>query len=407
MREYLLVLVVAAAVTFLMTSGARLLALRTGAVARPRDRDVHTKAVPRMGGLGIYLGFAAAVGVAWHLPALQSTFSRSSEVAGVLMAGGLICLLGLVDDRLELDWFTKLAGQVAAVGVMALQGVVLALVYLPWGDLGTLVLGPELAIPLTMLIAIITINAVNFIDGLDGLAAGVVGIAATAFFLFSYWLSRVEGFEIAAPPTLITAALAGACIGFLPHNFQPARVFMGDSGSMLLGLVLAAAVVTSSGQLDPQGFTAPGLLLLLVPVLVPLVVLAVPLLDFVLAVVRRLVHGQSPFKPDKMHLHHRLLELGHSHRGAVFAMYLLSAAVALGAVLPLLFGAVGAAVLALLAFGAVATYLVRVLPRLRRNGAPVGILEGGQPDTPTTVAPGGPPGDADPGSAGGETRSRS
>ena len=173
----------------------------------------------------------------------------------ILFAGRLLCLIGAIDDKYDLDSVTKLAGQVLATSIMVtLGGVQLAYFAPPWGDTGTIVLGQDLAIPVTILLTVLTINAINFIDGLDGLAAGVTAIGALAFFAFSYNLGRDDFLQIAAPPMLLTAALAGTCIGFLPHNFFPARIFMGDSGSMLVGLMLSAAATTATTNADPQGF---------------------------------------------------------------------------------------------------------------------------------------------------------
>ena len=333
MREYLLVLLVAASVTYLLTPVARRLAVRLGAMAEPRERDVHAIPTPRLGGLAMYGGVAAAFLVAHQLPALHLVF-RYSDVQAVLVAGAVIVLLGLVDDTWGLDAVTKLAGQVVAAGVMVLLGLVVLTLTLP--GVGTLSLGPE-GVPLTVLVALLTVNAINFVDGLDGLAAGVGAIAALAFFAFSYSLSTGQitsgvALDRISSPTLIAAVLAGACLGFLPHNFSPARIFMGDSGSMLIGLMLAAAVTSLTGQFNydtlPPSTTFPALL----PLLLPFAVLAVPFVDLVLAVVRRTRSGRSPFSPDKAHLHHRLLEIGHSHTRAVLIMYFWTALLAFGAV---------------------------------------------------------------------------
>ena len=333
MREYLLVLLVAAGVTYLLTPVARRFAVRAGAMAEPRDRDVHAIATPRLGGLAMYGGVVAAFLVAHQLPHLATVF-RYSDVRAVLVAGGVIVLLGLVDDIWPLDALTKLAGQVVAVGVMMLQGLQILTLTLP--GIGAISLGPE-SVPLTLLLALLTVNAINFVDGLDGLAAGVGAIAALAFFAFSYSLSTgvvTSGvaLERISSPTLIAAVLAGACLGFLPHNFSPARIFMGDSGSMLIGLMLAASVTSLTGQFDfdalPPSTTFPALL----PLLLPFAVLAVPFVDLLLAVVRRTRSGRSPFAPDKAHLHHRLLEIGHSHTRAVLIMYFWTALLAFGGV---------------------------------------------------------------------------
>ena len=332
MREYVVVLLTAGLVTYLATPVVRLAAVRLRMMAAPRERDVHVIPTPRGGGVAMYLGVAAAVLVATRLPALQRTFD-DSQTAAVLVAGGLICALGVLDDKFGLDALTKLTGQIAAAGVMVLLGVQLAFVFLPVADIGTLSLGPDIGVPLTLLLTVLTVNALNFIDGLDGLAAGVSAIAALAFFAYSYNLSA-EGYDdIASAPALITAVLAGACLGFLPHNFSPARIFMGDSGSMLVGLMLSAAAVSATGQADPQTFdSAATLLPLALPLLVPIAVLSIPFIDLVMAVVRRSLRGRSPFSPDKMHLHHRLLAIGHSHRRAVLVMYFWAALLSFGAV---------------------------------------------------------------------------
>lgn len=366
MREYLLVLLVAASVTYLLTPVARRIAQRIGAMAEPRDRDVHAIATPRLGGLALYGGVAAAFLVARQLPSLQQVFLRS-DVEAVLIAGGLIVLLGLVDDTWGLDALTKLAGQVVAAGVMCLQG--LELLTLPLPGIGTTSLGAE-RVPLTVLIVLLTVNAINFIDGLDGLAAGVGAIAALAFFTFSYALSSgqvtsgVASTRISSP-TLIAVVLAGACLGFLPHNFSPARIFMGDSGSMLIGLMLAGAVTSLTGQFNydnlPAGATLPALL----PLLLPLAVLAVPMIDLLLAVVRRTRAGRSPFSADKAHLHHRLLEIGHSHTRAVLIMYFWTALLAFGAVAASVSGGPLPVLGVCLVLAAMAL-VVSAVPRLRR-----------------------------------------
>lgn len=318
MREYLLVLLVAAATTYLLTPYVRRFAIVFGAMAEVRDRDVHAIPTPRLGGIAMYVGLLASLQVARHLPALRDVFHESSEPAAVAVAGGLICLLGVIDDRWGLDALTKLAGQIVAAGVMVLMGVQLS--YLPFPG-NTFVLDAQLSVPLTVLLTVVLINAVNMIDGLDGLAAGTVAIAGLASFAYSYQLSNSHGFTNIVPSTLIAAVLAGVCLGFLPHNFNPARLFMGDSGSMLIGLLLAAAMVSVTGQGITLDSTTLGALPYFAPLLIPAAVLAVPFLDLALAVIRRTRAGRSPFAPDKMHLHHRLLEIGHSHTRAVLLMY--------------------------------------------------------------------------------------
>jgi UDP-GlcNAc:undecaprenyl-phosphate GlcNAc-1-phosphate transferase len=321
--------VLVAAVTFVLTPYVRRIAILTHSFTEVRERDVHTVPTPRLGGVGMFIGLCAGLLVASRLPTLHRVF-QSSDVKGVLLGGGLLVLLGAVDDRWGLDALTKLLGQIIAAGIMVSQGV--QLLYLPIPGHGALSLGTDLGVPLTVLFVVVTINAINFIDGLDGLAAGVVAIASLSFFAYSYELSVVHHFDRATAPTLLTAVVAGACVGFLPHNFNPARIFMGDSGSMMLGLVLAAATISLTGQLDPNALPAddfaPGLL----PLLLPLAVFAIPFGDLVLAVIRRSRAGQAPWAPDKRHLHHRLLTIGHSHARAVLMMYMWSALIAGGTV---------------------------------------------------------------------------
>ncbi|MGZ4623597.1 MAG: glycosyltransferase family 4 protein [Blastococcus sp.] len=332
MREYAVVLLITALVTYLATPVVRMAAIRLRMMAAPRERDVHVIPTPRGGGVAMYLGVSAAILVATRLPVLHRTFD-DSQTAGVLIAGGLICLLGVLDDRWGLDALTKLTGQIAAAGVMVLFGVQLLYLFLPVADIGTLILGPSVGVPATILLTVLTVNALNFIDGLDGLAAGVSAIAALAFFAYSYHLGLVGYDDVASAPALITVVLAGACLGFLPHNFSPARIFMGDSGSMLVGLMLSAAAVSATGQADPQTFdSAATLLPLALPLLVPIAILFIPFVDLLLAVIRRTRKGRSPFSPDKMHLHHRLLSIGHSHRRAVLVMYFWAALLSFGAV---------------------------------------------------------------------------
>ncbi|WP_051264687.1 glycosyltransferase family 4 protein [Nakamurella lactea] len=326
-REYALVLATAALVTYLVTGLVRVLARRVGAVTEIRDRDVHQLPTPRMGGVAVYAGVAAGVLVAVELPKLSQAFSTSSEVFGVLAAGGLICLVGVLDDRFDLDAITKLAGQVLAAGVLVMFGVQWVTVWLPLDNGGSLVsLGQAQGLVITVLITVVLTNAMNFIDGLDGLLAGVALISAVGVFVFSaHQLALSHDDTGASQPPLIAAALIGACLGFLPHNFYPARIFMGDSGSMFIGLTMAAAIVSSGGKLDSSTFGPRNTIAALSPLIVVLAVVFIPLLDFFMAVVRRTREGRHPFSADKQHLHHRMLNIGHSHRQAVLIFYLWAA----------------------------------------------------------------------------------
>jgi UDP-GlcNAc:undecaprenyl-phosphate GlcNAc-1-phosphate transferase len=327
-REYLLVFLVAAVMTYATTPFVRWLAFATGAITAVRDRDIHTEPIPRLGGVAMLLGFVAALLVASRLPYLSQIFA-GGEMMGVLIGAVIVCAVGVLDDIRELDWLTKLAGQMLAAGVMAFQGV--QLLSLPL--FGVTVLPAPLLVTLTVLTVIISSNAVNFIDGLDGLAAGVVAIAGLAFFSFSYLLSRTyDPPNVFSSATFITAALVGCCVGFLPHNFHPARLFMGDSGSLMLGLLLAAATISMTGNIDPGQVGGNPNVAILLPVVLPLAIISLPLLDVLLAVVRRTRAGRRPWQADAEHLHHRMLRLGHTHVQAVLLLYLWAAVVALGVV---------------------------------------------------------------------------
>jgi len=366
MREYLLAMLMAAATVFLLTGLVRRVGLAVGAMTEVRDRDVHVSPVPRLGGVAMFGGLAVGLLVASQFPFIQRVFGGSDDLRALLSGGALICAVGVVDDKWGLDALTKLAGQVLAAGVMVLQGVTLYWLPIPGG---TLSLTPAQSTLLTVLVIVVTINAVNFADGLDGLAAGVVGIGAAAFFLYSYLLSVEYGLEVATPPALITVVLAGVCLGFLPHNFSPARVFMGDSGAMLLGLVLAASSITLTGQIDPTAVSiSRSLLAALLPLLLPIAVLAVPIVDLLLAVVRRRRAGRSPWHPDRQHLHHRLLDRGHSHARAVLLMYGWSATFGFGAVAVSLIDGVWVT-LTTLAAVVILTLATIFLPRLDRHAA--------------------------------------
>ncbi len=364
MREYLLLFLVAASVTYLLTVIAREIALRTGAVAQVRDRDVHAVPIPYFGGPAMLGGLWAAYAVARGLPFLSSANELVfHDIGVVLVAGSMICLVGVIDDLVELDALTKLGGQVLAASFLVVNDVK----YFTWPQPGggSLGLVPEQAALLTVLVVVATVNAVNMVDGLDGLAAGVVGIGAIAFFAFAYELFTRNGLPLSISSAVLCAALAGACVGFLPHNVYPARLFMGDSGSMLIGLVLSGGAITLTGQIDVRDLSGNASLLpTLLPIILPVSILIVPMADLVLAVVRRTRAGRSPFAPDKQHLHHRLLEIGHSHRRAVIIMWLWAAMIGFGTVLASLYS--GRLMWAALGLGLVVTLAITfVLPRLK------------------------------------------
>ncbi len=365
MREYLVTVLIAAAVTYLLTPLVRRGAMAAGAMHAGRDRDVHVEPVPLLGGLAMYGGLAAGLLVAAQIEPLRDVFAGSRMASGLLLAGGLIVVVGFADDRWGLKPASKLAGQVAAGAILVWSGAQVS--WLPEPGGGTLILTQDQGTALTILVVVATINAVNFIDGLDGLAAGIVGIGAAAFLLYYYTLTKRLGLGEQTGPALASAVLAGICIGFVPHNSYPARIFMGDTGAMLLGLLLAYAPISSIASLDPASLTTRA-----------------AYRDLLLAVIRRTRAGQSPFAPDRKHLHHRLLDIGHSHRSSVLIMYLWATLFS-GTVVWLSIAKTQLFVLAVATLAAVLTLLLMSMPRLRwwdRRGKPA------QPDPqPATGEP--------------------
>ncbi|MGQ4440734.1 MraY family glycosyltransferase, partial [Streptomyces violaceoruber] len=338
MREYLLTLCITAAVTYLLTGPVRKFAIVAGAMPEIRARDVHREPTPRLGGIAMFFGLCAGLLVADHLTNLSEVFEKSNEPRALLSGAALIWLIGVLDDKFEIDALIKLGGQMIAAGVMVVQG--LTILWIPVPGVGTVALTQWQGTLLTVALVVITINAVNFVDGLDGLAAGMVCIAAAAFFMYAYRIWYSYGIEAAAPASLFAVILMGMCLGFLPHNMHPARIFMGDSGSMLIGLVLAAGAISVTGQVDPdlmnlfsgsERNSVHQMVPVYIPLVMPLTIIAIPAADLILAIVRRTWRGQSPFAADRGHLHHRLLEIGHSHSRAVLIMYFFSALIAFGA----------------------------------------------------------------------------
>lgn len=323
MEGYLVVGLIAAAVTFATTPAVRWFSVRVGAIDRPNDRKVHARPTPTLGGLALLLGLLAAGAAAYLLPQFRDVFEASSELAGIGAGAAVIFVLGVVDDLRDLPAPVKLAGQVFAAGILFLSGVKMQYVLLPDSFYS---LGDDVSVLVTTVWLVAMINAVNLVDGLDGLAAGIVAIAASAFFVFTYRLELLGALGIAPVAPLVAIAITGAALGFLRHNFHPAKIFMGDSGSMLLGLVLGGATLSGIGAAPPQiELSTSRVFLAYFPLLIPLSVLALPLADALLAVLRRARRRRSIFHADKEHLHHRLMDLGHGHRQAVIVMYVWSA----------------------------------------------------------------------------------
>jgi UDP-GlcNAc:undecaprenyl-phosphate GlcNAc-1-phosphate transferase len=398
-KEYLLTLLVTAAVTYMLTPLVRRVAMKAGAVKQVRDRDVHVIPIPEFGGLAMYAGLAAGILVAGQITPLNSVFAGNSTIStetGLLLAGGLIVVIGVVDDRWGMSPISKLAGQVAAGVILVASGC--EITWLPLPGSGVFNPSGNQAVLLTILIVVATINAVNFIDGLDGLAAGIVAIAAVSFFLYYYSLTKELGLSSEAGPALVSALLIGMCLGFLPHNFYPARIFMGDTGAMLLGLLLAYAPISSTTSLDPRTLINghayhvgtvnrfPEIL----PLLLPSAILVIPYADMLMAVFRRTRAGMSPFAADRKHLHHRLLDIGHSHRSSVIIMYLWAALFSAAVVSLSILGR-PSWVFAAITVGSVLLLLMMSMPRLRWWGRRQRQAAAAGPPAPAgSVAPASP-----------------
>lgn len=365
--DHLIVAGVAFVGVVVATPVVRRLARAVGAVKQPQDRHVHSVPTPELGGVAILAGILAAFLAATRLSSFDELYRTTSEPEAIVLAALMIATVGLVDDLRPVSAPAKLAGQLVAAGTLVLFGVTLRWVYVP-GDPGSLFnLSPDLAALLTIAAVVAMVNAVNLVDGLDGLAAGIVAIAGTALFVHQHFADRgavlPEG-ELSAA-SLVLAALVGACLGFLVYNFHPASIFMGDTGALLIGLLLAAASVSAIGnsiQPTRTDFTAAA-----VPVAIPALVLAVPFVDTFLAILRRVGSGRSWASADKEHLHHRLLEIGHSHRRAVLIMYAWSALIAFGAVGTALVDPVTVYVIVGVGAVAMVSYLVVDVVRRRRR----------------------------------------
>lgn len=313
-RHYLFVIAVAAIVTLALTPLVRIWSIRRGFVDEPDARKVHEHAISRLGGIAMFIGFAAAIGVeaygernfGWggtlHDPTVQ--------IWGVLAGLVIIFIVGVIDDIYTLTPGPKLLGQIVAAGVVIAAGLRIDFIGNPMGN-GLLVLG-LLGIPVTLLYIVGFANVINLIDGLDGLAAGVTSIAAVSFLVLAAQTNRLEAAALAA-------ALIGACLGFLRYNFNPASIFMGDAGSMFLGFALAS--ISLLGVMKSVAA---------ITLVVPLLIVGVPIFDTASAIVRRIKHKRPIQEADKGHIHHRLLGRGFDQRQTVLIIYLWSTALAVG-----------------------------------------------------------------------------
>ena len=323
MAGYSIVLGVAAVTTFLLTFIVRKVAVRIGAVSHPGPRSVHAKATPSLGGAAMFAAFLAAMAVASQIPQFHAMFHNSSEPVGLMLAAAVIFVVGAVDDLREVSPPAKVAGMVLAGGILSLFGVSMLYFRVPFASYDYVVLSADLAPLVTVVTVVLMANALNLIDGLDGLAAGIVAIAGAALFLYSDRLFKaglLEGSNIAP---LIAVIAVGVCIGFLPHNFNPARIFMGDAGAMFLGLLMATMTITVGGRTADQ-FTGQTYFFF-APLFIPLLILGVPIVDTAFSFFRRVAWRQAFHVADKDHLHHRLMRLGHGPRRTVVILWLWTA----------------------------------------------------------------------------------
>jgi UDP-GlcNAc:undecaprenyl-phosphate GlcNAc-1-phosphate transferase len=308
------------------------LAKRVGAIVVPHERKVHQKPTPTLGGAAMFVGIAVGLGVASGLQGFRGVFDSAITPVGVLLAAAVVFLTGLVDDIKEVSAPGKIAGLVLGGSVLSLAG--LTIVNLPLPFVGFTVLAPDMAALISVLWVIVMANAINLIDGLDGLAAGVVFIAALAFLVYGLRLQHVGIIETGNIGPLLAVITMGVCAGFLPYNLHPARIFMGDSGALLLGLLMASSTIAVGGQSDDS--YAGQSWFFFAPLVIPLFILAIPLLDMAFSVLRRARARSGIATADKDHLHHRLLRLGHGQRISVAILWGFTALLSLFVLVPVL-----------------------------------------------------------------------
>jgi UDP-GlcNAc:undecaprenyl-phosphate/decaprenyl-phosphate GlcNAc-1-phosphate transferase len=329
---YSIVGAVGASTTFVLAFVFRRIAPRIGAVAFPGARSVHAEPMPSLGGAAMFLGFLAAMAVASQLDQFHGMFADSSEPLGILLGGGVMFLTGAVDDLREVSPPAKVAGQVLAGSLLSLFGVTMLFFRVPFASYQYIVLSPDLAPLVTVVAVVVLANALNLIDGLDGLAAGIVIIAGTALFLYADRLFKAGLLEGSNIGPLVAVIAVAICAGFLPHNFSPARMFMGDAGAMFLGLLMAVTTITVGGRTADE-FSGQTYFFF-APLVIPILILAVPVVDTGFSFVRRVLARKSFLAADREHLHHRLMRLGHGPRRAVVILWLWTALLSAVALIP-------------------------------------------------------------------------
>ena len=319
MRGYAAVLGVATVTTLLLTPVVRMLAVRFGAVVRPSDaRHVHTRPTPTLGGAAMFIGFLAAMAVASRMDQFEEMFRDNSEPLGIVIAAGIMFLVGALDDLIDVSPPAKVAGQVLSASLLAYFGVTMFYFRVPFNH-DLLVLGPDYATLVTVVWVVLMAQAVNLVDGLDGLAAGIVAIAGGALFLFADRLFDAGFLEGSNVAPLVAIIAVGVCVGFLPWNFNPAKIFMGDAGALFLGLLLAVPTITVGGRTDFE--FSGNTYFFFAPLLIPLIILGVPMIDIAFSFLRRFASRKPWHRADAGHLHHRLVRLGHGPRRAVLILW--------------------------------------------------------------------------------------
>ena len=390
---YLVVVVVAGVVTLAVTPLVRRAAVRFGAVVRPDERRVHERPTPTLGGVAMFAGLLAGMGTAWFMGAFDEVFAGNTEPLGLVVAAAIILLVGVIDDIVEVSAPAKVAGTVLAASVLVLSGVSMLNFRVPFA--GIIVLSPDWSYLISVLWVLGMVQAVNLIDGLDGLAAGIVAIAAGTFFLYSLRLTDEGLLAASTVAPLVSIVVVGICIGFLPWNRHPARIFMGDGGALMLGLLMAAATMMVGGRTD-QEFSGQTFFFF-APLFIPLLILGVPILDTAWAIVRRAANRQGVATADKDHLHHRLMRLGHGHGRSVAILWVWTLLLSGFVLVPTYTGRGNAVVPFVIAALALLLYTV-LHPSVRagRNGDAAGVdgdgpPESGDADAGVIAGPGTPP----------------
>jgi UDP-GlcNAc:undecaprenyl-phosphate/decaprenyl-phosphate GlcNAc-1-phosphate transferase len=318
-QAYGIVLLVAATTTFVCTPLVRRLALRVGAIDHPDGRHLHERPTAMLGGVAMLLGFLAGMAVAAQLDVLDQIFTNSTEPLGLVIAAVLMLAVGTIDDIRDVSPPAKFAGIVLCASVLVLMGVSMSVFRIPF--VGVVSLSPDWSYLLSVVWVLGMTNAINFIDGLDGLAAGIVAIAAGTFFLYTMQLLDIGILTDGNIAPLVAVIVLGMCVGFLPFNFAPAKIFMGDGGALLLGLLMAASTMVVGGRVDQNVQFSGQTYFFFAPLFIPLFILGVPIFDTFIAIVRRAVKRKAPSGADNEHIHHRLVRLGHGQRRSVLILW--------------------------------------------------------------------------------------